>query len=380
MPTLKARVFSNHSEEAAGLAEALRRQGYLVEVLRPGQISGSPADLEIVLETCNSADMVGRATHLAELHDADVAVTPGTLNLASLPAMEEPVPQEVEPEPDVASRLILALRSQPEPIAAVAEEEESETVKPAGAVPGFWARAIPATAVALTAGATTARQAFVSARDQAREYKERAMTAMARAQAEREEHLLVLTQRRIEAQEQAQKLAKARKNAVEYLRQLRRESGGVIQPAAENTARKDSPEPVTRPWDGLIEKFRDRLRPLRWDAALAGLASAGALFAIGLAVASFNSKPATTAGADQPSAAISNPTPANAPQPSPTKAAARPSPAVHARAVKPSPAQHSRPARHQETANDVVVRHLASPTPTPKVQAQGWKHFSDMDH
>ena len=75
MPTLKARIFSSDPGSAEGLAQALRQQGYLVEILRPEQTPGQAADLEIVLETCSARDALRRAAELAQEFEADVAVT-----------------------------------------------------------------------------------------------------------------------------------------------------------------------------------------------------------------------------------------------------------------------------------------------------------------
>jgi hypothetical protein len=389
MPTLKARICSSHPENAASLAEALKQQGYQVEVLHPEQPPGSPADLEIVLETCASVDVVRRAAELAKDFDADVAVAPSSLIATPRSPAEEILPLEAASEPDIESRLNSALRTQPEPSPVESAGQGPEASERDNPVPGLWTRAVPGAAVTLAGWVTAGQKAWVSARDQAREYREHALIRIAHLRAEHEARLLELTQRRIEAQEHASRLTTARKNAAMYLHQLRRESGGVIRPLGTELSQKEPAAGAThRPRHGLLQKLLARVRPLRWDAALAGVASAGALFAIGMAVASFNSKPALSAGDERPPAATSTPAAGTATQPpSPkTTSAARPSPARHAQAAKPSPA-HAKPgrdrslaSRDQAAANDVVVRHFASPTPTPKVQAQGWKHFSDMDH
>jgi hypothetical protein len=403
MPTLKARIFSNHPEDANSLAEALKQQGYVVEVLRPEATSGpgTDLDLEIVLETCDRGDVVPRAAELAQEFHADVAVSPGTL--MGTPAYQEldfsldaaPDPIQATTNSNLHSHPEAALHASPETYTRPPEEipatqvatRESEVIHPDNAVRGFLSRAIPKIAVTLTAWAESAREGVDAARAQTREYREQALTGIAQVRASREERLLELTQRRIEAQEYAARLVTARKNAAVYLEQLQRENGGVIRPANPELPEHESGAEVVRPWRVLFESFLERARGLRWDAVLAGIASAGALFAIGLAVASFT-KPDVTPASEPPAAATSTPTAAPAqPSPAATKpSAATTSHAARARSRKPSPAQHTKAARNRtdtssdEGGNDVVVRHLVSPSPTPKVQAQRWRHFSDMDH
>jgi hypothetical protein len=397
MPMLKARIFSNHPGHADGLAEALKQQGYLVEVLRPEQAPGPSADLEIVLETCAGVDAVRRAAELAQEFEADVAVAPGMLTEApgnaNVHAFTESAPEPAQ----VAQKAETEFHRQPALQDSAHERPVTEPVSPqhaktsrAGepavierqkAEPGILARAVPRAAVILTEWATSAREAFFSARAQSREYREHAMIRFALVRANREERLLELTHHRIEAQEQASQLAAARKNAAAYLLQLARESGGKIGPTNRGLSEEPGPETLVRPWRALFEGLLERVRPVRWDSALAGLASAGALFAVGLAVASFSTKPNLTMGSEPPAA--TTPAPASAPSAA-TAVAPTAKPAVRTGSRKPSPAQHSSRASRdrsedREEGNDVVVRHLVSPSPTPKQQAR-WKHFSDMDH
>lgn len=393
MPMLKARIFSNDPEKADGLAEVLKQQGYLVEVLRPDQAPGAPADLEIVLEPCSSEDAIRRAADLAQEFDADVVVAPGTLIGARAP---EKANADVEAAADVApamteSGIEFAQNStMPEPL-EIDEHANREAGypewQPSVAEPGFLARAIPRVAVTLAGWATSAREALSSAGDQVREHREHALTRFALLRASREERLLELTQRRIDAQEQASHLTTARKNAAAYLLQLQHESGGVIRTSSRGLSEENIREAPVRPWRVLFESLIERIRPARWDAALAGVASAGALFAVGLAVASFSSKPNLTMSKEPPAAATTVPA-SSSPQAATISPASKPKAALsHAQSRKPSPAQSSamvrsraNAGRDREDGNDVVVRHLVSPSPTPKQQAQGWKHFSDIDH
>jgi hypothetical protein len=391
MPTLKACVFSSHTEHAAILAEALRQQGYQVEVVDTEASPTTPPDLEIVLETSKSADLLRRTTELAAELDADVAVASGTLKVGSLPAGEEAFPLDVAPDADIGSRLAATLDLPPE-VHNTENHAQPEDIRPHGhaEVPSSWARTIPTVAVTLSEWTTTAREILVSASQQAREHKENALTRIATIRAEREERLLELTHRRIEAEEHASRLATARRNATTYLQQLQRQSEGRIQPSGQEPSPQESRrEAASRRWREFSGKLLERIRPLRWDTALAGLASAGALFAIGLAVASFNSKSALSADQDHAVTAVSSSPAESATQPpaaKPSPSAARPVPVAHLRTSKPSPAQHARSGRDRAgvgsdaATSDVTIHHLASPSPTPRAQAQGWKHFSDMDH
>lgn len=404
MPTLKARIFTNHPGNAEHLAEELKQQGYFVEILRPDQTPVLSVDLEIVLETCAGDDAVRRAAELAHDFDADVAVAQGTLS--SSPSLEElyavfdgePEPIQAAPVPDIESRLRAALHPAPEtwgPPELPAPEDLAPGTNPPeteNRAPGALARAVPRIAVTFAAWAASAREALATARGQVHDYREHALTRIALVRAKREERLLELTQRRIEAQEHASQLTTTRQNAAAYLLQLEQESGGVIRPASRGVSEESVTEPAVRPWRVLFESLLERVRPVRWDAALAGIASGGALFAIGLAVASFSSKPNLALGNQPPAANAPAPVAATNAQPAAPAtnntavAPAKPS-AAHTESRKPSPSQHPRSARNRpdtnradDAGNDVVIRHLASPSPTPKVQAQGWKHFSDMDH
>lgn len=72
-----ARVITRSPEDAGGLVDQLRRYGYAVEIVAPGQSSQSEADLEIEMELCNAADALDRAAELANADDSDVYVAAG---------------------------------------------------------------------------------------------------------------------------------------------------------------------------------------------------------------------------------------------------------------------------------------------------------------
>jgi len=75
-----------------------------VEVTRPDQANLAPADLEIEFEICERADVLDRASDLANEIGADVAVAPGILQTATKPVAESmvttpTVAQPIAPEP-----------------------------------------------------------------------------------------------------------------------------------------------------------------------------------------------------------------------------------------------------------------------------------------
>lgn len=77
-----ARILTRYPEQATTLSEELRHHGYTVEFSSPGLTTKTPADLEIDFELCAEQDALSRASELAEKFDADVAVSPGALDLS----------------------------------------------------------------------------------------------------------------------------------------------------------------------------------------------------------------------------------------------------------------------------------------------------------
>jgi hypothetical protein len=74
-----ARIVARIPETAASLASYLSERGYRVEVVTPGQILVSSADIEITLETCAGERALERAAELAYSIDADVVVASGAI-------------------------------------------------------------------------------------------------------------------------------------------------------------------------------------------------------------------------------------------------------------------------------------------------------------
>ncbi len=125
------------------------------------------------------------------------------------------------------------------------------------------------------------------------------------------------------------------------------------------------------------------MRVNKWEAVLAGVVSAIALFVAGLAVASFHSRPALDAngGITLHSGGVTLPAPqpkATAARPSPAVRKTTPKAAAQARATRRTAPARRLPQRNQDlVARDVVVRHFAAPKSAPPPQTEGWKHFSD---
>jgi len=76
-----ARILTRFPEQAGALSEELRQHGYTVEFSSPELTNKPPADLEIDFEICAEPDALGRAADLADQLQADVAVSPGVLEM-----------------------------------------------------------------------------------------------------------------------------------------------------------------------------------------------------------------------------------------------------------------------------------------------------------
>jgi hypothetical protein len=382
-----ARIFSRHPEHTSDLAQQLQQQGYSVEVLSPEQAPLSPADLEIQLEVCDPGGVLRRAGELAARLHADIAVAPGALQAEPFPAGEAASQSLPEDEPALAAPPAVQ-SSWIEPLVSgpaaetihIAPAREGE----AQGVPNWWNIAPTARAFggALAACAAATGKLFASARDQFRESWELARIRNAEAHLLREEQLLELTRQRAEAQQRALELVAERKAMAAYLRQLKREAPhafldvGRQWPTAEDAA--SAIEPPASPWQVKIKRVHSR----KWEAVFAGLLSASALFVIGLAVAAFHSHPDSSADRG---ATVQTGVALQGAQTKPASAT-RPSAALRKTTQEASTARKLRnhrqlPQRNQDlVANDVVVRHFPAPKPTPHTQADGWKHFSDMDN
>ncbi len=370
-----ARIFTRYPEQTTALAQQLEQQGYRVEVLSPDEAPATLADLEIQLEVCSPAEVLRRAAELAARLHADIAVAPGAL----LAAPESPEPaQQFAPAP-AAFTLITPEPSAVPAVLPGATETHNDEARPRE--PNRGARAARAFGAALAACAAGAGEFLSSAQAAFREQMAQARAGAAEAHSRRQERLLELIRRRAEAHQNAAVLESSRRALSAYLLQLQREYPEAL-PGTESNAALAAEPPVR----GLRARIR-RLRLKKWEAVVAGVVSAIALFVAGLALASFHSRPApsTNPRATMPS---SGGVTLQGAQPKP--APARPSPTVRKTAIRkttPKPAMQARHIQRGTTqrnqdgaANDVVVRHFATPKPTPPTQTAGWKHFSDTSN
>ena len=380
-----ARIFSRSPEQTTALSQQLQQHGYQVEVLSPDEAPTTFADLEIQLEACDPADVLRRAAELAARLQCDIAVAPG-----ALPSETSPEPVSAEPSLPVepVASAVVADRAAPEIAASLPDSVETHPVLQTteetelgtgttSAHAGRWFGGM------LAAGLAGADKFLVACGAQFRESLELARIGLAKAQALREQRLLDLTRRRAEAQQHALELKAGRNVVSAYLLRLQQ---AALEPATDAQPLSSQPAAplIKSPALSWKEKTK-RIRLRKWEAVVAATALAGGLIGIALAAA-FHSRPTLSANRG----AVLAPAPATvtpqkpAPKPaSPT----RPSPAVRKVAAKPAaqprriPVKTPPPQRSQDlVARDVTVRRIAAPKPTPRVQADGWKHFSDLSN
>jgi hypothetical protein len=382
-----ARIFSRHPEHTSDLTQQLQQQGYTVEVLSPDQSPLSPADLEIQLEVCDPASVLHRARELAARFHADIAVAPGALQAEPFPAGEASglsLPED-EPGRDAAPAV---QSSHIEPVVAA---PAAETFYIAPTMEGEAARASWSVApaartfgAALAACAAAPGKLFASARDQLHESWELARIRNAEAHALREQHLLELTRQRAEGQQRALEFAAERKAIAAYLRQLQQEAPHAFPDVRHQWLSAEDAAPDTEPPASAWQLKTRRIHSRKWEAVFAGLLSASALFAIGLAVAAFHPRPAQSAnrGASLQTGVTpqrGQPKLASATRSSPSLRKTKPQ---AAKLAPPIQAQRRTPQRvHELVAGDVVVRHFtAPPARAQNAQQAGVKHYSDMDN
>jgi hypothetical protein len=90
-----ARIVTACVADAVPLARCLREQGYSVEIVSPGSLVATPAEVEFTVERHTAPAALARAAEFSSAYDADVHVAPGTL------AVERPLPKEAAPAGDV---------------------------------------------------------------------------------------------------------------------------------------------------------------------------------------------------------------------------------------------------------------------------------------
>jgi hypothetical protein len=398
-----ARIFSSSPEQTTALSQELQQLGYTVEVLSPNDAPATLADLEIQLEVCDPADVLRRATELAARMQCDIAVAPGALQAgppaqaaALSPPPEGLMPSAIPSADQAATVKVAALRP------ALPAPMETDRLEPALQEPGrqkeankeneaFVAspnvlpRAARSLGAALAHCAASADELLAACGAQFRESRELARIGLAKAQATREERLLNLTCRRADAQRHTLELKAGRQAVAAYLLRLQQEDPDAFGDARSPSMRDAAPAAPVAKQSAFNWKMIKRIRFRKWEAGLAGAVFASALLGIGLAVASFHARPTLSAnrGDTLPPAVVAppkpSPKPASPPRPSPAVRKVTPKPAVQAGRTQPKTAPPKMPQRNQELlARDVVVRHFPAPKPTPRTQADGWKHFSDM--
>jgi hypothetical protein len=399
-PMALARIFSSSPEQTTALSQQLQQLGYTVEVLSPNDAPATLADLEIQLEVCDPADVLRRATELAARMQCDIAVAPGALQAgppaqaAALSPPPEGLMPSAIPSPDQAATVkTAALRpALPAPMERhpldpalqepVRQKEVNEENEALVASPNVLPRAARSLGAALARCAASADELLAACGAQFRESRELARIGLAKAQATREERLLNLTCRRADDQRHTLELKAGRQAVAAYLLRLQQEDPDAFGDARSPSMRDAAPVAKQSPFNW---KMIQRIRFRKWEAGLAGAVFASALLGIGLAVASFHPRPTLSAnrGDTLPPAVVAppkpSPKPASPPRPSPAVRKVTPKPAVQASRTQPKTAQPKTPQRSQDlVARDVTVRHIPAPKPTPRVQADGWKHFSDM--
>jgi hypothetical protein len=383
-----ARIFSRSPEQTTALSQQLQQHGYKVEVLSPDEAPTTLADLEIQLEACDPADVLRRAAELAARLQCDIAVAPGALQAET--ALEQAAAAPSLPGEQVAS-VVVADQAASQAAAPLSALMETHPVLQATDETELGSRGAPAQAgrwlgAAVATGVAAADKLLASCGSQFRESLELARIGLAKAQAVREQRLLDLTRRRAEAQQHALELKAGRNVVNAYLLRLQQAALEPVPDAQPLSSQPATPlvKPSVLSWKDVLswkEKTK-RIRLRKWEAVVAATALAGGLLGIGLSVA-FHSRPTLSAnrGATLPPAAVTpqkpEPKPASLPRPSPAVRKVTPKPAVQARRMPPK----TPPQRNQDlVARDVTVRRVPPPKPTPRAQADGWKHFSDLSN
>lgn len=440
-----ARILTRFPEHAGALSEELRHRGYIVEFSSPELAGKAPADLEIDFEICPELDALSRAGELAEQFHADVAVSPGvvlyqadgTTGPGPNPASEIS-PAAAEAAPPVPGDEMVAAeeplrQAEAEPVIAQSAEPAAQSGTAAERASEIAARASEKSAAALQAAAVAAgeiwasarhwaREFWASARQRSQEYSERFEVRRAEMRAERQHKLLELEKRRALAQERAAELESAREAAAARLQELLRDRGALTEaqpaPPQKIAAAAASKFPGK---EGVFSRgmFAAKAR-LPWprtyrpqvEAVLVGVAAACLLFVVGLAVASFHTRPAisgslnpssngvtvhggrgggVTVKAGSPGATvIPNPAPHSVPL-ARTQPAGKPSAAVRQRSggsdvtIRNFPAARkpgSRASNADRVSDDVTIRHFGGPTNPPAQAAPRaeLKHYSDLDN
>ena len=94
-----ARIITKVAEDSLELTMQLRARGFKVETVAPGEVSATPADLEVHLDECDSDRALSAAANAQSDEDLYVFVAPGALDEQTRPMCVIPlVPQSEESE------------------------------------------------------------------------------------------------------------------------------------------------------------------------------------------------------------------------------------------------------------------------------------------
>lgn len=357
-----ARIVTRNPEYTDVLRRQLQEQGYSVEILDPEVAPAAAADLEIQLELCHPDDVLRRAAELAASLQADVAIAPGVLT----PAAKEDASPAAEPGPVVVAEAPTAVppeHAMQTPSADnAAANDHAVRDRLLGTASMFGGRlgVLVARASELLAwGRAAFRERMEESRIRITELRER-----------RQERLLELMRRRLEARLRTVEIEGVRRAAAAALAQE-----DMDTPPGSARAKRSLRPPEAETWSIRVSKR---------EATAVGVIFAVALFVAG-GLALISLRPNQDETSSQGSKAQDRGFTIQGPQPALVKPAS-PSPAFRKPTPKPVTQQTHRKTRgvarynRDEVANDVVVHHVAAPRPTPRTQANGWKHFSDTSN
>jgi hypothetical protein len=111
-----ARIITDVADDCLELITQLRARGYQVETVAPGDVSTTPADLEVRLEECAPEDVVSRAALNSPSDDLWVYVAPGALDNNAVPIRTVPLSTSLTAErtPALAKSLSIVPREKVE--------------------------------------------------------------------------------------------------------------------------------------------------------------------------------------------------------------------------------------------------------------------------
>lgn len=367
-----ARIRAENPANASFLADALRRSGFEVQVLRPAQPAAGEPEFELTLESHASAEIaLEQATRLAERKSCDLLIAPGVLRYE--PPRPEPVsvPQASVNSEDLEREEPTLEPAIETPVPGTAPEIQERAAQPSvPAAPSFNQRLLDAGAIMAAAlqnrvertpelvaqawkriaqgGSAVARVCVHGCAEVSR-------TARKHWQHARERY--AAARAAAAARDAENRATRAQQAKFEHTRRSREEARILVEPVGVSHL-----PPTTS------------TRPAAWRTALAGAIVAALVIGIGFAV-----------GARRTPAAVASP---NLQQQVPFGATT-----VHASATAAprtiehhsvtAPPKKAVPRRRVvnslgEDDDEVVVRHFApAKSAAPQVTSDGIKHYSD---